>query len=318
MSQPQETKALRFSGAFATSPEAFTFFRFLTGFSVKGLFMMAFVLSVECVGQKFAAFIGIALSIPFAIGELILGLEAYLIRDWRTLQLVVHAPVLGLVLLWFVLPESPRWLMAAGKTRAAEKILTKAAKMNRKSIPETMIPALDDEKESKEAAPGLRKTFTNLRKVAESYDFKKDLFSKKSTDKEAAEKGSELSMTAASSSMMTSSSFFDLFRPREMMFRTVNLCFQWFSVTFVYYGLSFGSTSLSGDPYLNFCLSIFVEIPANLFAMAVMDCWGRKPIVAFCQILPGLACVFAGLLVENAAMAPLQVSLAIHLQTWTK
>jgi hypothetical protein len=42
--------------------------------------------------------------------------------------------------------------------------------------------------------------------------------------------------------------------------------------------------------------------------MSVMDCWGRKPILAFCQILPGLACIFSGLLVENAAMAPLQVS----------
>ena len=84
---------------------------------------------------------------------------------------------------------------------------------------------------------------------------------------------------------------------------------QWFSVTFVYYGLSFGSTTLAGDPYTNFCLNIFVEIPGYLFAMAVMDCWGRKPILAFCQILPGAACILAGLLVGNEPMAPLQVCL---------
>ena len=75
-----------FTGAFVNSSEAFAFLRFLTGFSVKGLFVMAFIISVESVGAKFAAFIGIAINIPFAIGELILGLEAYLIRDWRTLQ----------------------------------------------------------------------------------------------------------------------------------------------------------------------------------------------------------------------------------------
>ena len=36
------------------------------------------------------------INIPFAVGELVLGLEAFLVRDWRTLQLVAHAPVLAL------------------------------------------------------------------------------------------------------------------------------------------------------------------------------------------------------------------------------
>ena len=193
-----------------TSVEAFTFFRFLTGFWIKGLYGMAFILSVESVGQKFAAFIGLALGIPFAIGELILGLEAFFIRDWRTLQLFVHIPVLGLVLLWFVLPESPRWLMAAGKTRAAEKILAQAAKMNKKSIPETMIPVSDNEKDYRAVVPGLWKTFMNLWKI----DFKKDLFNKKPTANEvtaATGKSSEPSRTSASSSTTMSSLFLDLF-----------------------------------------------------------------------------------------------------------
>ena len=30
------------------------------------------------------------------MGELVLGLEAALLRDWRTLQLVAHGPVLAL------------------------------------------------------------------------------------------------------------------------------------------------------------------------------------------------------------------------------
>jgi hypothetical protein len=35
---------------------------------------------------------------------------------------------------------------------------------------------------------------------------------------------------------------FDLFRVRVMAGRTLNMCMQWFSVTMVYYGLSFAST----------------------------------------------------------------------------
>ena len=38
---------------------------------------------------------------------------------------------------------------------------------------------------------------------------------------------------------------------------------QWFSVTLCYYGLSFASTSLAGDKYSNYMLSVFVEIPGQ-------------------------------------------------------
>jgi OCT family organic cation transporter-like MFS transporter 4/5 len=287
---------LLFSGAFVNSPEAFAFFRFLTGFSVKGLYMMAFILAVESVGPKFAAFIGIATNIPFAIGELILGLEAYFIRDWRTLQILVHAPVLFLILLWFVLPESPRWLIAAGRIKEAEIILKSAAKVNKKTIPQHILKVT----ETKEEPTGVFKSLGNIRAFVDKFDFRKDASHANTSDVENKEEKS-------SDDVKKEDSFLDLFRPRAMMWRTFNLCFQWFSVTFVYYGLSFGSTSLSGDPYSNFCLNIFVEIPGYLFAMSVMDCWGRKPILAFCQILPGLACIFAGLLAENTPMAPLQV-----------
>ena len=54
----------------------------------------------------------------------------------------------------------------------------------------------------------------------------------------------------------------DLFRPVPMMLRTFNLFLQWFSVTMVYYGLLFASTSLSGDPYVNFTLVVLAELPS--------------------------------------------------------
>ena len=74
---------------------------------------MAFVMVIEYSGLKFTMFVGIVLAIPFAIGELILGLEAYYIRDWRTLQTVSSLPWIILVpIVWFLVPESPRWLIA--------------------------------------------------------------------------------------------------------------------------------------------------------------------------------------------------------------
>lgn len=57
--------------------------------------MVSFVLAVEHVGSRFTALIGVAIEIPFALGQAVLGLEAYLLRDWRVLQVVAHLPLLG-------------------------------------------------------------------------------------------------------------------------------------------------------------------------------------------------------------------------------
>ena len=56
-----------------------------------GCFMVCFVLAVEHVGFKFTMLVGIAIEIPFALGEAVLGVEAVLVRSWRDLQ-VIMAP----------------------------------------------------------------------------------------------------------------------------------------------------------------------------------------------------------------------------------
>ena len=90
-----------------------------------------------------------------------------------------------------------------------------------------------------------------------------------------------------------------------------------------YYGLSFASTSLStGGPYMNFmlrlvivsscptfCSSVLIEIPGYIFAILVIDSWGRKSVLSVSQIVSGLACILCGLLQghEDPAVHGLQV-----------
>ena len=52
------------------------------------------------------------------------------IRDWKTLQIVVSAPLFLLLVLYFIVPESPRWLIATGRYKEAKETIEKAAKMN--------------------------------------------------------------------------------------------------------------------------------------------------------------------------------------------
>jgi OCT family organic cation transporter-like MFS transporter 4/5 len=92
-------------------------------------------------------------------------------------------------------------------------------------------------------------------------------------------------------------SLLDLFRPRMILLRSLNMFFQWFSVTMGYYGLLFASTALAGDPYQNFLLVILAELPSIFVYLVFVDRFGRKPILITTQITSGICCISGGLLV---------------------
>ena len=62
---------------------------------------------------------------------MIVALFAYLLQHWQTLQITLSAMVLLLSLTWFVLPESPRWLVAMNRTEKAIEIFSYGSKINR-------------------------------------------------------------------------------------------------------------------------------------------------------------------------------------------
>ena len=91
---------------------------------------MAFSLSIELVGRKKKTMIGVLVQTPFSIGEVIVSFTAWMIRDWKTFQIVVSAPMFLLLLLYFIIPESPRWLIATRRFNEAKYVLEKASRKN--------------------------------------------------------------------------------------------------------------------------------------------------------------------------------------------
>lgn len=71
----------------------------------------------------------------YTFGLMLLSGVTYLIRDWKYLSLATSIPFLLYFLYWFVLPESPRWLLTKGKFEEASRILEKLAKVNKKEFP---------------------------------------------------------------------------------------------------------------------------------------------------------------------------------------
>lgn len=113
--------------------------RFITGFTISGLFLVIFVLGMELVGPKKRMFVGIVVEMFWSVGVMMLGGIAYFVRDWDKLQMIVSFPVLLLLAYWWVIPESPRWLLARGRDQEAEDIIRHAARVNKATLPEKVF-----------------------------------------------------------------------------------------------------------------------------------------------------------------------------------
>lgn len=88
----------------------------------------SFVLTMELIGAKYRETVGIIYQIPFNIGHLSLPLFGYYLRDWDKFQLAISLPSVIFLSYYYLLPESPRWLLTAGRNDEAVKILETAAR----------------------------------------------------------------------------------------------------------------------------------------------------------------------------------------------
>ncbi|CAH1170002.1 unnamed protein product, partial [Phaedon cochleariae] len=90
----------------------------------------------------------------------------------------------------------------------------------------------------------------------------------------------------------------DLFRSKNLRWKTIIITFLWFANTSVYVGLSYYAPSLGGDEFLNFFLAGAVELPTYLFLWPSMDRLGRRWTLCISMIIGGTSCL-ATFLVQN-------------------
>ena len=94
------------------------------------MFLCAFVTLIECCSDRYRSWIGATKNLPFVCGEVLVGVLAIYIKDWRMLAVPIYTPLLASLAVFWFLPESPRWLYAVGKTDEAKRMLLQAAAMN--------------------------------------------------------------------------------------------------------------------------------------------------------------------------------------------
>ncbi|NWV73085.1 S22A3 protein, partial [Dasyornis broadbenti] len=119
--------------AFSPNFTVFLIFRFLQGMFGKGTWMTGYVIVTEIVGSD-QRIVGIVIQIFFTLGIIILPGIAYLIPTWQGIQLAISLPNFLFLLYYWVVPESPRWLLTRKKGEKALKIMRNIAKHNGKFL----------------------------------------------------------------------------------------------------------------------------------------------------------------------------------------
>lgn len=76
------------------------------------------------------AFTGVTFDSFRVVGMIYLGTTSYFVRDWRNLQLILAIPTL-ITLMWsWLIPESPKWLLAKDRNEETLKQIDIIAKRN--------------------------------------------------------------------------------------------------------------------------------------------------------------------------------------------
>lgn len=198
-------------------------------------------LAIEILAPSWRGLAGNLFCLPFALGYMVLPGVAYLIRDWKILQLVLSAPSVLLFLTWYLLPESPRWLLRKGRIQEAEAILRRAAEMNgrKKHLP------VDFSEMVARIGETVRKLL--LMPTVGLHIFMCLVFNVHFLLQEIEDRV-DVSWKKRVSSVL--SGYANLLRSPRMRVRTLVIYVCWASISLTYYGIALNSQNLSTDRYL--------------------------------------------------------------------
>jgi OCT family organic cation transporter-like MFS transporter 4/5 len=89
----------------------FVITRFFVGGSIHAVWSSFFILMAEMIPSSGRSFSGGVLNFGWNFGSLLMTLLAFFLRTWQHLQLAFAVVSLTLISYFFLIPESPRWLL---------------------------------------------------------------------------------------------------------------------------------------------------------------------------------------------------------------
>lgn len=228
---------------FVTNFSVILGFRFLLGTLATPTFYM---MGMEVCETKWRSVVGIMMALPWALGMMMWGGAGYLVRDWRYLQLLVSFPTLLVLPVLFVIDESPRWLIVTGRHEQALKVLRRASRFNKTTLPPDDV----------------------LKSIM------KDIHLENDRPMEKKERGAIVEKDAGKGRCTLPRP--KLLMSQKMRIVTMALSVNLFISALVYCGLSLSGTNYSNDPFLYMVLSGLMETPGYSLTAPIIKKWGRK------------------------------------------
>ncbi|KFD68875.1 hypothetical protein M514_10039 [Trichuris suis] len=91
-------------------------------------------------------------------------------------------------------------------------------------------------------------------------------------------------------------SLIDLLRHKRLALTFSLTAYNWLTGAMAYYGLSWYTSSLPGNTYVNYFISAAVELPAYILSAVMFEYFGRRSALSSMYLLAGLCLLVAGLL----------------------
>ncbi|ESP01378.1 hypothetical protein LOTGIDRAFT_230671 [Lottia gigantea] len=135
--------------------------RFFIGLSMSGQVLVLYIIALEFVGPDQRIYAGVGSFFTWIVSCFIYICAGYFLRDWQHLHIFVAIYSTPVLLNFFCVPESPRWLLTRGYNSKASKIILKSARINNIEFDKELIK--DIEINDKVTQVKFWRMFTNYR-----------------------------------------------------------------------------------------------------------------------------------------------------------
>lgn len=117
--------------------------RFIIGYASLSVGILNAILVMELSSPKYRTIVGLINMMVAPVGNIVLALITYYITDWRYIQLAISVPYVIILMLWYWIPESPRWFLVMNKYDELLVLMKMMAKMNNKTLPDDLRGILE-------------------------------------------------------------------------------------------------------------------------------------------------------------------------------